>query len=69
MKLRDLWHSDASGKLYQYLRVKRKGVHDFQWDLNPVGPKGFTIYTMRYLYYSQSNRFSPWQQNYVHKTA
>ena len=40
MKPRSPRDLDARGNLYKHLRTKRKGVHGFQGDLNPVGPEG-----------------------------
>ena len=42
MKPRGLRDLDPPGN-HKHPCVKRKGVHDFQGNLNPVGPEGFIV--------------------------
>ena len=59
MKPRGLRDLDARENLYIHPCTKRKCVYGFQGDLNPVGPESFIVDRIKYLYYSQSNCFSP----------
>ena len=42
MKPKALLELDTCGNLYKHPRTKRQGVHGFQEDLNPVGPRVFS---------------------------